>query len=918
MEENNDFEEYKIIDESNDSSDNIGAKSSSILPDKKNNSSTKNESLKPVKNINPKRNNMNKSLKGNNRRKNPVNQGINKLTKNFPANKATNGLGKIANLKGSNSNKDKTKERINNTRQKGNLFSNGKKDNVKNTKESNSKTPEKKSGLSNLSGEKKNGGNNKGKLATAAHIAKNPKKAAIEAGINLAKMIWEKKKKKIIMGIVAGAAAVFISVVFIFEVIMGPLMDAFQKMDKFLTDQANFAEKLDNFYSGFGFQDSKEAFYDELDSLCDRYGCSNDGTGLDVPLLLATLFYTEGMGYDTSYSQIEESGVIDASMNSGSSNSSLFSTIKEYFKGKFDEAHQTVDENGLVYNVGKIYRLRKLARNQFHTNAYGIATRSGQPKTVSLKEFVNKYVSNIAKDYADMLLNASSALVDLRTLIFNELGALIVGSEYSGTFFDNAGQVLDETRISLLQVLGDIFYGLADIVDISSDINGVSVTYYDSYTYEEDNYKNYLFDYYFENMPEYKEMLKGYSGDNLLAQKEYLFREINDNKKLFESVFLEYQQESSEDYVESCVGAINQKLVSELNMPVDIPDNITISFDDNYSYGIVNGKSHNGVDLNETTAGVKLGSKVYAVANGKIDSIEETKCSNEKKCGKSIKIKHNLVLDNEEYKFFTIYSNVTLKSGLKKGSTISKGDEIGTIYNNSDNIEGLHFAFLDANTDDKGIEIDPTNIFIQCSTAGDDWLIHQSAFTKSEFIQKIQNYCKNSGCDDDLQMFADNADFIYDVSKKNNISPELVVVRASNEGFSPGGGTNNYWGIGCFNNDPSSCLSYSSFEEGIKGFANLDIVKNANTASEMMMKYAYIGDYWINPGGSDNGGCHYYPYINGYMSTSRSNIVAGYCSAGKECSGSNCGKTTEEDQIAYSKWQVESQLLGFRKEYFGY
>ena len=198
MEENNDFEEYKIIDESNDSSDNTGAKSSSILPDKKNNSSTKNESLKPVKNINPKRNNMNKSLKGNNRRKNPVNQGINKLTKNFPANKATNGLGKIANLKGSNSNKDKTKERINNTRQKGNLFSNGKKDNVKNTKESNSKTPEKKSGLSNLSGEKKNGGNNKGKLATAAHIAKNPKKAAIEAGINLAKMIWEKKKKKII------------------------------------------------------------------------------------------------------------------------------------------------------------------------------------------------------------------------------------------------------------------------------------------------------------------------------------------------------------------------------------------------------------------------------------------------------------------------------------------------------------------------------------------------------------------------------------------------------------------------------------------------------------------------------------------------------------------------------------------------
>ena len=68
------------------------------------------------------------------------------------------------------------------------------------------------------------------------------------------------------MGIAIGAAVAFISVVFIFEVIMGPLMDAFQMADNILTETADFAEKLDNFYSGFGFQDSKEAFYDELDS----------------------------------------------------------------------------------------------------------------------------------------------------------------------------------------------------------------------------------------------------------------------------------------------------------------------------------------------------------------------------------------------------------------------------------------------------------------------------------------------------------------------------------------------------------------------------------------------------------------------------------------------------------------------------
>ena len=590
----------------------------------------------------------------------------------------------------------------------------------------------------------------------------------------------------------------FVIGIFVILITVTMVHDAIENsIDEF----ASFSQKLDNFMYGYGFKDTQQAFYDELNDLCNDYGCSTNGSGLNAPLLLSTLFYPETSGYgEIDYSSIDE----DASEDED--DSFALTAIKEYVKKRFVQ----VSDDGLQYTAGQIKRMKRLAKNQVSKGSSG------------------------------------------------------------------------------------------------------------SYVFDEDKYKKYLFDKYFEDNKEFSDILGTIDGEKRDARKNQIYSEIVDNSDLYQEIYMDKVGASSEDYVESCVGAINQKLVSELNMPVDIPDNITISFDDNYSYGIIDGKSHNGVDLNETTAGVKLGSKVYAVANGKIDSIEDTKCSNEKKCGKSIKIKHNLVLDNEEYKFFTIYSNVTLKSGLKKGSTISKGDEIGTIYNNSDNIEGLHFAFLDANTDDKGIEIDPTNIFIQCSTAGDDWLIHQSAFTKSEFIQKIQNYCKNSGCDDDLQMFADNADFIYDVSKKNNISPELVVVRASNEGFSPGGGTNNYWGIGCFNNDPSSCLSYSSFEEGIKGFANLDIVKNANTASEMMQKYAYIGDYWINPGDSSNGGCHYYPYINGYMSTSRSNIVAGYCSVDKKCSGSNCGKTTEEDQIAYSKWQVESQLLGFRKEYFGY
>lgn len=740
MEENNDFEKFEEYEDSAETLLGTNEKSSSMTSRERVDSAVEDAGSEVLSKVGVPKGLAKKAVKSNGGKLSPTNYGVNKLAKNFTRNKVAKGLDKMDNLKNkSGANKDKTGDRINQSKKRGNLFSKGKTNKSSNESEGTAKeSNEKKSGLSKSSDGKKSNG--KSKLATAARIAKNPKKAAIEAGVNLAKMIWEKKKKKIIMGIAIGAAVTFISVIFIFEVIMGPLMDAFKMADNILTETADFAEKLDNFYSGFGFQDSKEAFYDELDSLCDRYGCSNDGTGLDVPLLLATLFYTEGMGYDTQYNQIEGDDAIDASMNANSSNSGMFSAVRKYLGSKFDEAQQTVDENGIVYNSGKIYRLRKLARNQFHTNAFGIATRSGQPTTVALGTFISKFGSTIGTDLKDILERFSGALFSAMYAPFKELYAFIFGSDYSGSFYEKSGEATSEFAVSIVQLICDIFYGIVDITNIDISLTGgIKITYYDSYVFEEDNYKNYLTKYYFEFMPEYREMLNGLSGDERKEKKEYLYREINDNKKLFESVFLEYQNESTESYMDSCVGAVDQNLISELNMPVDIADNATISFDDNYSYGIVNGKTHNGVDLNEKTVGVKLGANVYSVANGKIESIEDSKCTDDsKKCGKSIKIKHNLVIDNNEYNFFTIYSNVTIKSGLKKGDNVAKGDQIGLIYNNASNIEGLHFVFMDANNDAKGTAIDPTNIFIKCTSGG-------GTFSGSTNEEAVWNYLLGLG-----------------------------------------------------------------------------------------------------------------------------------------------------------------------------
>lgn len=922
MEENNDFEKYDGHEESIETLLGTNEKSSSMTSRERVDDVLENEGADALSKFGVPKNLGKKAIKKDGGTFMPTHGPTQKMAKNYSRNKLAQGLDKIDEVKngkklGLNSkknptnskNSDKTSNRINNAKNKRNIFSNRKfNGNKTNSEETESdQKQESKQSIKDKIGSKissKNKTNTQGKVDSIVKqtISGFAKKALIAAA-----------------PYIIGFILLIVLIFFVIELILGPIMEAWGYIDEAITGTANFSEKLTNFYSGFGFQDSKEAFYDELDDLCDRYGCSNDGSGLDVPLLLSTLFYTEGMGYDTAYDEVEALDAIDASVFGEGSPTGLFNVVRGYLRNKFDEAQQTVDENGLTYNAGKIYRLRKLARNQFHTDFFGNATREGEEKTMGLGEFLKTYGKNIGKDIVNLLEGLISTSWNSINVALKELYAFIVGSEYSGSFFDNAGEAAQDVLHTITQLIGDIFYGILDITDISISLNGVTIKY-KTWKYDEDNYKNYLMKYYFEHMPEFKSMIKGLSDEAKENRKEQLYNDILSNKKLFENIFLQYQNSSSENYVESCLGAINQTLVNNLNMPVDIAENFNITFDENYSYGVVNGKNHNGVDLNSTTAGVNLGSNVYSVANGKIVSIEDSNC-NDKVCGKSIKISHDINVDNETFKFFTIYSNVDAKNGLKVDSTVVKGDTIGTINNSTDNTEGLHFIFLDANSDANGVAIDPTNLFVICSTSADDWMIHQSSISKAEFATKLQNYCTNNTCGSSMQMFVNNADLIYDTSKKYNVSPELVVVRAVNEGFSPGNnnGSNNYWGIGCTNSGGiNACYTYSSLSEGIKSFASISPVKNSQTASEMMSTYAYIGDYWYNPGSSARGGCYYYPYINGYMLTSRSNVVAGYCSTSKTCSGSDCGKTTSEDQDAYSKWQVNDKLIKNRKEIFGY
>lgn len=192
-----------------------------------------------------------------------------------------------------------------------------------------------------------------------------------------------------------------------------------------------------------------------------------------------------------------------------------------------------------------------------------------------------------------------------------------------------------------------------------------------------------------------------------------------------------------------------------------------------------------------------------------------------------------------------------------------------------------------------------------------DISLTSTSLSRDEFIEKVNTYA-NSSSSTSMKLFAEKAGSIYDISIQNNFNPEMVVIRAQVEGFSPGGATYNYYGLGCSNTGGGKdCQTYSSFDAGVLGY--ISNIKNHGytTLFGMMSKYAYIGEYWYNPGGSGVGGCYYYPYINKYMSSEHSNVVANACAQGKSCSKGNSGsclKTTQEDQDAYTHYQSEKML----------
>ena len=318
---------------------------------------------------------------------------------------------------------------------------------------------------------------------------------------------------------------------------------------------------------------------------------------------------------------------------------------------------------------------------------------------------------------------------------------------------------------------------------------------------------------------------------------------------------------------------------------------------------------HYGIDI----SGTEGTTNVIAVEKGEVISVVDSCSAGDYECNEGY---GNTIIISHPDGNYTVYASLaSVDTAVTVGSTVLKGQLIGKVgQTGRTKSADLHFEIRQGGNSTVNA-IDPVSLISSSEPrptgyGGGDFSMHSTSLTKEEFVNGLKDYCSRTGCSGSMAFFAQNGETIYDVSMANGLNPEFTVVRAINEGFSPGSSRNNYWGIGCTNTGGlAACKSYGSFSAGIKGLATLGIVQKYDSALEVFTKghYAYIGSNWYNPGSSSSGGCYYFPYIKEYYTdTGRIPTVENACAAGRTCSGGSCIPTNDADQEAYGYYQIRT------------
>ena len=888
-----------------------------------------------------------------------------------------------------------------------------------------------KAAKSNAAKQKKQEEQNKSTAEKAAKLAKDGKKLAetgtklaadIASGnvagiakdaLELAKNDLFKKAVKYKIRIIACAVAVSILILLvILSAVLEPISDAMER----IREGANVAEKVHNFIHGLGYGDSVNAFYEELDFLESHY----EGE-LDEPLLMATLFYDDALGKESTLK--DEASLLSSGLNDDSLGwyAMLISSLSTVAQESVSERNEA---DGIVYSTNKIFRLMQLSKammskgegvtgsvpfddyfgmsaDQMDADAHklfqSLIAVLLYPLLSTMDIFTELTTTNlgffilnpvvqvtamqvmaplaekgyISSDLANMSLenfytNLSFLFEDLFTMFTDIQGFEIViraGDEsvsinipdenlinliqdlktlkeqdITDITADDLSDLIDDgvnllcDTDTLADVASFIFsIGPDDLADFDIDVN----INYKKYSLDIDKYKDYLKTEYLPKMPEFRKHLSFDSnGDPTEKSLDALVEDIITLSDVWKEIYGD--DEDSARSNGACIGDIKHDVLNQLSLPVSMDIGTVVNFTSRTAFGS-NGSMHNGVDLNLESVGVDVGSPVFSIYDGEVIESSASGKYNKTINGGGVKIQYELTYEEKgtdvTSKFVAEYEGLDPTSVPLVGETVSKGQQIGVIgaagFSEDGVNPGLHFAFYDVKLDKY---LNPVNMFITCFTDDDDiplvqtneLSVHELGISKTNFKTAVTRYISETN-NDILKTW--DLDLVYDVSRANNVNPELVVIRAIVEGFSPYSkgyqDKNNYWGIGCYNGAPlSRCTSYSSFSEGIAGFANLSSVKNSETIVDMMMSYVNIGSYWWKPGDSGAGGCYYFEAEQKYMSKAEVTRVSQAClNPSYVCNENNkagCLATNQEDQRAHAAYNCEAMNTLYQRIFSNY
>ena len=566
---------------------------------------------------------------------------------------------------------------------------------------------------------------------------------------------------KILLPLLLIMVAISLLVMLVYEV--------FEKVDKIATDVANVVEKMDNFINGLGFQNSEEAFYEEIKELQKQYN-----NALDVPLLLSTIFY------DDIQNNMDASDV-DAKVVDNSSSMLSFATVFGWVKDKIKESNETVGKDGYVYSSNKIYRLRMLAKK--------MVTKSGT-QSLPWDEYLQHCAERIGRTIENFfsLDNVVEILLTFLTggtwLIPNFVEAMVQmldGSEVFETT-DFANILKNNPFTDLFEIFRAVFESVSDIEGIEGCLDGLVCIEYSTYQKNDSEYYKYLKEYYIPKMPEFKKYLTITDGNTPDEQIDKIIKEIKEIYRNYEE-FFGLRKEDVESYSITCSGNISADIVSNVRKPVDYFR--TAVFSGSYAYGITDRVKHTGLDINANTTGNQEGDPVFSIADNGV--VEESTVDGTYKCenckGGWVKISYSNTYNNKLYKFSVIYGGLSLGSlKLKSGDSVKRDDEIGSIGNADESESGipsLHFGFYDS---EKKVFLDPSNIFNPCSKEirGESmaekmwWALLDAGFSKEAAAGVIGNAAAETGGAD--------IDHIVSYSLENGESYEAVMSK-SNRGL---------------------------------------------------------------------------------------------------------------------------------------